>query len=171
MEFQVPYALRTNPLAVRIRSHYCNVTHRRSNRLLLSARLRTHGDIDSCPGKDLIMTILSFVHVPARLSLIAQALPLLRNQPASALTAVDWTLIGRNMFPILILLDRFLAVSGSSCTLLLHFLAQAASIPVAEIFLTLARDGPMSILCVFFRALPNSPLFDLCLLGIQFSHD
>ena len=40
---------------------------------------------------DLIMTILLFVYVPARLSLIAQALALLRRQPASALTAVDWT--------------------------------------------------------------------------------
>ena len=65
----------------------------------LSARLRTHGDIDSYPALekiailvlDLIMTILLFVYVPARLSLIAQALALLRNQPASALTAVDWT--------------------------------------------------------------------------------
>ncbi len=40
---------------------------------------------------DLIMTILLFVYVPARLSLIAQALALLRNQPSSALVAVDWT--------------------------------------------------------------------------------
>jgi len=56
-------------------------------------------DISSC-GKiertallvlDLIMTILLFIYVPARLSLIAQALALLRNQPASALVAVDWT--------------------------------------------------------------------------------
>ncbi len=40
---------------------------------------------------DLIMTILLFAYVPARLSLIAQALALLRNQPSSALVAVDWT--------------------------------------------------------------------------------
>jgi len=40
---------------------------------------------------DLIMTILLFVYVLARLSLIAQALALLRNQPSSALVAVDWT--------------------------------------------------------------------------------
>jgi len=40
---------------------------------------------------DLIMTILLFIYVPARLSLIAQALALLRNQPPSALVAVDWT--------------------------------------------------------------------------------
>ena len=40
---------------------------------------------------DLIMTILLFIYVPARLSLIAQALALLRNQPTSALVAVDWT--------------------------------------------------------------------------------
>ena len=40
---------------------------------------------------DLIMTVFLFIYVPARLSLIAQALSLLRNQPASALTAVDWT--------------------------------------------------------------------------------
>ena len=39
---------------------------------------------------DLIMTILLFIYVPARLSLIAQALALLRNQPSSALVAVDW---------------------------------------------------------------------------------
>ena len=62
-------------------------------------RLRTHSDIDSCPilerlallVLDLIMTIFLFIYVPARLSLIAQALALLRSQPASALTAVDWT--------------------------------------------------------------------------------
>ena len=40
---------------------------------------------------DLIITILLFVYVPARLSLIAQALALLRNQPSSAPVAVDWT--------------------------------------------------------------------------------
>jgi len=40
---------------------------------------------------DLIMTILLFVYVPARLSLIAQALALLRDQPQSAFIAVDWT--------------------------------------------------------------------------------
>ena len=65
---------------------------------LLATRLRTR-DINSCATLekatlltlDLVMTILLFVYVPARLSLIAQALALLRNQPASALTAVDWT--------------------------------------------------------------------------------
>ena len=65
---------------------------------LLATRLRIR-DINSCPISekvalltlDLVMTILLFVYVPARLSLIAQALALLRSQPASALTAVDWT--------------------------------------------------------------------------------
>jgi hypothetical protein len=65
---------------------------------LLSTRLHTH-DIESC-GKfkqtviltlDLVMTVLLFIYVPARLFLIAQALVLLRSQPPSALTAVDWT--------------------------------------------------------------------------------
>jgi len=40
---------------------------------------------------DLVMTVLLFMYVPARLSLIAQALALLRNQPQSAFLAVDWT--------------------------------------------------------------------------------
>jgi len=40
---------------------------------------------------DLIMTILLFVYVPARLSLIAQALALMREQPQAAYLAVDWT--------------------------------------------------------------------------------
>ena len=40
---------------------------------------------------DILMTVLLFVYVPARLSLIAQALALLRNQPATAHVAVDWT--------------------------------------------------------------------------------
>jgi len=40
---------------------------------------------------DLVMTVLLFVYVPSRLSLIAQALALLRNQPQSAFLAVDWT--------------------------------------------------------------------------------
>ena len=65
---------------------------------LLATRLRIR-DIGSCSTfekvalltLDLVMTILLFVYVPARLSLIAQALALLRSQPASALTAVDWT--------------------------------------------------------------------------------
>jgi hypothetical protein len=65
---------------------------------LLATRLRSR-DIKSC-GRlervafltlDLIMTILLFIYVPARLSLIAQALALLRSQPPSALTAVVWT--------------------------------------------------------------------------------
>jgi len=56
-------------------------------------------DINSC-GKvkrivllilDLIMTILLFIYVPARLSLITLAFALFRNQPASALVAVIWT--------------------------------------------------------------------------------
>jgi hypothetical protein len=65
---------------------------------LLAIRLHTR-NIKSC-GKleqitlltlDLVMTVLLFIYVPARLSLIAQALALLRSQPPSALTAVDWT--------------------------------------------------------------------------------
>ena len=40
---------------------------------------------------DLIMTILLFVYVPARLSLIAQALALLRSQLETAFLAMDWT--------------------------------------------------------------------------------
>src|SRR6266542_610989 len=62
---------------------------------LLATRLRTR-DIKSCETfermalltLDLLMTVLLFIYVPARLSLIAQAL---RNQPSSALVAVDWT--------------------------------------------------------------------------------
>ena len=65
---------------------------------LLATRLRIR-NINSCGTfekvalltLDLVMTILLFIYVPARLSLIAQALALLRSQPASALTAVDWT--------------------------------------------------------------------------------
>ena len=65
---------------------------------LLATRLHTR-DINSCEKfertalltLDLIMTILLFIYVPARLSLIAQALALLRNQPPTALVAVDWT--------------------------------------------------------------------------------
>ena len=40
---------------------------------------------------DFIMTILLVIYIPARLSLIAQALALLRDQPEKALLAVDWT--------------------------------------------------------------------------------
>ena len=66
--------------------------------LLLAARLRIH-DIKSCKtfertallALDLIMTILLFIYVPARLCLIALALALLRNPPLTALVAVDWT--------------------------------------------------------------------------------
>ena len=65
---------------------------------LMATRLRIR-DIKSCPTServtlltlDLAMTILLFVYVPARISLVAQALALLRSQPAGALTAVDWT--------------------------------------------------------------------------------
>ena len=64
----------------------------------LDSRLRVR-DINSCPTServvlltwDLVMTILLFVYVPARLSILAQALALLRSQPASAFAAVDWT--------------------------------------------------------------------------------
>ena len=64
----------------------------------LAIRLQNR-DINSCQKLerkallilDLIMTILLFIYVPARLSLIAQALALLRNQPPSAFVAVDWT--------------------------------------------------------------------------------
>jgi len=66
--------------------------------LLLATRLRIH-DIKSCEtfertallALDLIMTILLFIYVPARLCLIALALALLRNPPLTALVAVDWT--------------------------------------------------------------------------------
>jgi hypothetical protein len=40
---------------------------------------------------DLVMTVLIFAYVMARLSLIAQALALLRRQPPDAYLAVDWT--------------------------------------------------------------------------------
>ncbi len=40
---------------------------------------------------DLITTVLLFVYVPARLSLLVQALALLQHQPQSAFIAVDWT--------------------------------------------------------------------------------
>ncbi len=40
---------------------------------------------------EIFMTALLFLYVPARLSLIAQALALLRDQPATAYVAVDWT--------------------------------------------------------------------------------
>jgi len=39
---------------------------------------------------DLVMTILLFVYVPARFSLIAEAVVLLRNQPQSAFMTVNW---------------------------------------------------------------------------------
>src|SRR5258705_1992744 len=39
---------------------------------------------------DLIMTILLFIYVPARLTLIGQAFALLRKQPHDAFLAVDW---------------------------------------------------------------------------------
>jgi len=65
---------------------------------LLTSRLRAR-DIKSCEiferiallTLDLVMTILLSIYVLARLFLIAQALALLRNQPPSALTVVDWT--------------------------------------------------------------------------------
>ncbi len=65
---------------------------------LLATRLHNRA-INSCEKfertalliLDLIMTILLFCYVPARLSLVAQAFALLRNQPSSALIAVDWT--------------------------------------------------------------------------------
>ncbi len=47
---------------------------------------------------DLVMTILLFVYVPARLSLIAQALALLRQQPQAAFLAVDWTMYIPHIF-------------------------------------------------------------------------
>ena len=40
---------------------------------------------------DMLITALLFVYVPARLSLIAQAVALLRDQPSTAFVAVDWT--------------------------------------------------------------------------------
>ena len=65
---------------------------------LLATRLQ-NPDVSSCQKSermallilDLMVTILLFVYVPARLSLIAQALALLRDQPPTALIAVDWT--------------------------------------------------------------------------------
>ena len=39
---------------------------------------------------DLIMTILLFIYVPARLTLIGQAFALLRKQPQDAFLSVDW---------------------------------------------------------------------------------
>jgi hypothetical protein len=39
---------------------------------------------------DLIMTILLFAYVPARLMLIGQAFALLRKQPEDAFLVVDW---------------------------------------------------------------------------------
>ena len=65
---------------------------------LLATRLHDR-DIKSCriPERlllltlDLIMTILLFIYVPSRLSLIAQAPALLRSLPPDALTAIDWT--------------------------------------------------------------------------------
>ena len=64
----------------------------------LDSHLRIR-DIDSWPKwkknvlltLDLVMTILLFLYVPARLSTIAQALALLGSQPASALAVIDWT--------------------------------------------------------------------------------
>ena len=95
MELQVPYPPGTIPLAVHITCHYCNSTYRCPNNFLLATRLRIR-DTNSCPKfekaalliLDLVMTIFLFVFVPA---LIAQVLVLLRSQPASAFTAVDWT--------------------------------------------------------------------------------
>ena len=67
--------------------------------LLLAARLRIH-DIKSCKtfertallALDLIMTILLFIYVPARLCLIALALASLRTyQLSTAHFAIDWT--------------------------------------------------------------------------------
>jgi len=73
--------------------------------LLLATRLRIH-DIKSCETferttlltLDLIMTILLFIYVPARLCLIALALALLRNPPLTALVAVDWTIYVPHLF-------------------------------------------------------------------------
>jgi len=47
---------------------------------------------------DLVMTILLVLYVPARLSLIAQAFALLRDQPSTAFLAVDWTKYIPHMF-------------------------------------------------------------------------
>ena len=72
---------------------------------LLASRLSSR-DLKSCEtlekfallSVDLVMTILLFIYVPARLSLIAQALALLRTQPLGALIAVDWTGYLPNLF-------------------------------------------------------------------------
>jgi len=48
---------------------------------------------------DLMMTILVFIYVSARLLfLIAQALALLRNQSPSAFVVVDWTKYAPHLF-------------------------------------------------------------------------
>jgi len=47
---------------------------------------------------DLMMTILVFIYVSARLFLIAQALALLRNQSPSAFVVVDWTKYAPHLF-------------------------------------------------------------------------
>ena len=65
---------------------------------LLSTRLQNR-DIKSCRGferialicLDLIMTILLFTYVLARLSIFTQAFALLRDQPPSSFLVVDWT--------------------------------------------------------------------------------
>jgi len=63
--------------------------------------LLTIRGLDSCSGVvqrkvllilDLVMTVLLFIYVFARLSLIAQALALLRHQPPDAFIGVDWTI-------------------------------------------------------------------------------
>lgn len=69
--------------------------------------LLTIRDPDSCSGEverkvllilDLVMTVLLFIYVPARLSLIAQALALLRHQPPDAFISVDWTIYVPHVF-------------------------------------------------------------------------
>ena len=61
--------------------------------ILGSRNIKAYGRLErySLLTLDFIMTILLFTYVPARLSLIAQALALLRSQPSNALVAVNWT--------------------------------------------------------------------------------
>ena len=86
---------------------------------LLASRLGTR-DLKSCEtvekvvllSVDFVMTFLLFIYVPARLSLIAQALALLRTQPVDALVSVDWTRY----------LPHFFYLNCASQSISLHFL-------------------------------------------------
>jgi hypothetical protein len=114
LEFRVPYPHRTDSLAIHIpRNHchyHCHSSYRCTNRLLIghSRNRKSCGKLERIAilTLDLVMTILLFIYVPARLSLIAQALGLLRSPPPSALTAVHWTKYLPHLFS-----TRFLAAT------------------------------------------------------------